>query len=119
MRRLRSRRYTRRHRLSWRQEKRVYRKARVDMPASAMRSRFWLMITRKQFVDVKSGIPVKRDTRPKRKRSRRVLLIAGLCLLAIGIVGSAIGYPALSRRYRQDMARTHTGAQELKEGIDL
>ena len=77
------------------------------------------MITRKQFVDVKSVVPVKQDTRPRRKRPRRVLLIAGLCLLVIGSVVSMIGYPALSSRYRQDMAQAHVGAQELKEGIDL
>lgn len=77
------------------------------------------MITRKQFVDVKSAMPGKQDTQFRRKRPRRILLIAGLCLLAIGIVGSAIGYPALSTRYRQDMTQAQVGAQELKAGIDL
>jgi len=77
------------------------------------------MITRKQFVDVKSNIPGKQDRQPRRKRPRRIILIVGLCLLAIGIVGSAIGYPALSNRYRTDMTQAHVGAQELKEGIDL
>ena len=48
-----------------------------------------------------------------------MLRIAVLCLLAIGIVGSVIGYPALSGRYRTDMAQAHVGAQELKQGIDL
>ncbi len=77
------------------------------------------MITRKQFVDVKSQIPVKQGKQSRRKRPRRILLIAALCLLAIGIVGSAIGYPALSSRYRRDMTQAQVGAQELKEGIDL
>src|SRR5690349_16388712 len=77
------------------------------------------MITRKQFVDMKTAIPGKQDRQFRRKKPRRVLLIAGLCLLVIGIVGSAIGYPALSGRYRTDMAQAHVGAQELKAGIDL
>ena len=77
------------------------------------------MITRKQFVDLKSNIPGKQDRQPRRKRPRKIVLIAGLCLLAVGIVVSAIGYPALSSRYRQDMTQAHMGAQELKEGIDL
>ncbi len=77
------------------------------------------MIIRKQFVDVKSAMPVKQDRRLRRKRPRRIVLIAALCLLAIGIVGGVIGYPALSGHYRTDIAQAHVGAQELKEGIDL
>src|SRR5579859_2233306 len=78
-----------------------------------------MMITRKQFVDLKRDITGKQDKQRRRKKSRKILLITGLCLLVVGIVVSAIGYPALSCRYRQDMAQAHVGAQELKEGIDL
>lgn len=77
------------------------------------------MITRKQFVDVKNDIPGKLAIRQQRKKPRRILLIAGLCLLAVGIVAGVIGYPPLSSRYRQDMAQAQVGARELKEGIDL
>src|SRR5579859_785397 len=77
------------------------------------------MITRKQFVDVKSDIHVKQGKQFRRKRLRKILLIAALCLFVIGIAGSAIGYPALSSRYRQDVAQAQLGAQKLKEGIDL
>ena len=77
------------------------------------------MITRKQFVDVKNDIPGKLDIRQRQKKSHKILLIAGLCLLTVGVVAGVIGYPALSNRYRQDTAQAQVGAQELKEGIDL
>lgn len=77
------------------------------------------MITRKQFVDVKSDMHVKQGKQFRRKRFRKILLIATLCLFAFVIAGSAIGYPALSSRYRQDVAQAQVGAQKLKEGIDL
>ena len=77
------------------------------------------MILQKRPADVQAGMQHKRFKRSLRKRPRRLLLIVVLCLLATGIAGSALAYPALSSRYRQDMAQAHVGAQELKEGIEL
>ena len=57
--------------------------------------------------------------RSRRKKSRKALLIACLCLLAFSAVAGVIGFPVLSGRYRQDMAQAQVGAQKLKEGIDL
>src|ERR1700730_2295750 len=77
------------------------------------------MIIQKQLVGLKSSVLSKQHRRSGRKRPRKALLVAVLCLLAFSIVSGVIGYPALDGRYRQDMAQAQTGAQELKEGITL
>ena len=77
------------------------------------------MISQKRLAGLKTGVPGKQERRPGRKRPRKALLVAGLCLLAFSMVCGVIGYPALDGRYRQDMAQAQTGAQELKEGITL
>ena len=77
------------------------------------------MISQKRLVGLKTSVLSKQDRRPWRKKHRKALLVAGLCLLALSIVSGVIGYPALAGRYRLDMAQAQTGAQELKEGIAL
>src|SRR3984893_12522069 len=77
------------------------------------------MISQKRLVGLKASVLYRQDGRSRRKKPRKALIVAGLCLLAFSIVIGAIGYPALDGRYRQDMAQAQTGAQELKEGIAL
>src|ERR1700731_371995 len=77
------------------------------------------MISQKRLVGLKARMLYKQAGRPRRKKPRKALIVAGLCLLVFSIVIGAIGYPALDSRYRQDMAQAQTGAQELKEGIAL
>jgi hypothetical protein len=77
------------------------------------------MIIQKQLVGLKSSVLSKQHRRSGRKRPRKALLVAVLCLLAFSIVAGVIGYPALDGRYRQDMVQAQTGAQELKDGIAL
>src|SRR5690348_3841387 len=84
IRRLRARTPDRKRRLSWPRGKLACRKSKEQVLP---------MITRKQFVDMKSVLSVKQERQPRRKRPCRMFLIAGLCLLAIGIVGGTIGYP--------------------------
>lgn len=77
------------------------------------------MITQKRFVGLKTGVPVEQGGRSRRKRSRKVLLVASVCLFVFTMIGGVAGYPALHNRYQQDITQAHLGAQELKDGIDL
>ncbi len=77
------------------------------------------MISQKRLVELKTSVLSKQDRRSWRKKNRKALLIAGLCLLVFSIISGVIGYPALTGRYREDMTQAQTGAQKLKEGIAL
>lgn len=77
------------------------------------------MISQKRLVDLKTTVTSRHDRRRWRKKHRKALLVAALCLLVFSIVSGVIGYPALTGRYHEDIAQAQTGAQELKEGIAL